>query len=102
MTPQTWIALASLAAAMFIQAATIAFVLGRLFQDVATLKTVGPERAVQGLAIGRLEVQVTHLAKQMDAIEAKIDDRLAFLQAPPVYQPQQPQQRRRRSSPPAE
>lgn len=94
MTESAWIALASLAAAMFIQAVIVAFIMGRLFQDVATLKNAGPERAVQGLAIARLEVQIGHVSTTLDKLSGTIDERLGFLQKPPPYAPQ-PRPRRR-------
>jgi hypothetical protein len=100
MNPSTWIALAGLASAMFIQAIVFSFALGRLFQDVASLKSVGAERAVQGLAIARLEVQLGHVSSQVSDLKSTFEDRTAFLQTPPIYQPQKP--RRRRASPLAE
>lgn len=96
MTVSTWLALAGLASAMFIQAIIFAFVMGRLFQDVASLKTAGPERAVQGLAIARLEVQMGHVSTKLDEMSGKIDERLGFLQEPPPYAP--PARRRRQPS----
>jgi hypothetical protein len=100
MNPSTWIALAGLASAMFIQAIVFSFALGRLFQDVASLKSVGPERSVQGLAIARLEVKLEHVSTQVSEMKTTLDDRLGFLPHAPAYQPQPP--RRRRASPLAE
>lgn len=82
MTAAAWISLASLAAFVFGQAILFAFLLGRLFQDVATLKTGGPERAVQGLAIARLEVKMEHVSSKIDEISGKIDSHPAFHEAP--------------------
>lgn len=87
MTPSVWIALGSLGVPVFVQAVLFAFLLGKLFQDVATLKISGVERAAQGLAIARLEVQVAHVSGKIDDISGKIDKRLEFLTEPPVYQP---------------
>jgi len=97
MTPAAWISLASLAVAMFIQALVFVFMLGRVFQDVASLKAATPERAIQGLAIARLEVQVGHISHKLDEMGTKIDERLGFLQEPPAYVPR-PRSRKPRAS----
>jgi hypothetical protein len=75
MNPSAWIALASLAAAMFVQAILFSFVMGRLFQDVAGLKSAGPERTAQGVAIARLEVKVENIGAKIDEMATKIDER---------------------------
>ena len=87
MNASTWIAFASLASFVFVQGIGVAFVLGRLFQDVASLKSAGPDRAVQALAIARLEVEMGHVATSLSELNRKMDERLGFLQEPAVYAP---------------
>jgi len=87
LTPSAWIAFASLAGFIFIQGIGWAFLFGKLFQDVASIKASGPDRAVQGLAIARLEVEMGHVSTTLNEVSGKMDERLGFLQEPAVYAP---------------
>lgn len=87
MNVSAWIALASLAALVLIQGIGFAFMFGKMFQDLATLKSAAPERNAQGLAIARLEVRMEHVATKLDDMNGKIDERLGFLHQSAVYQP---------------
>ena len=87
MNASAWIALASLAALVSIQGIGFAFMFGKMFQDLATLKLAAPERNAQGLAIARLEVRMEHVATKLDDMSGKIDERLGFLQSPAAYAP---------------
>lgn len=85
MNVSAWIALASLAALVLIQGIGFAFMFGKMFQDLATLKAAAPERNAQGLAIARLEVRMEHVATKLDDMHSKIEERLGFLQPPAAY-----------------
>jgi len=67
MDPSTWLALASLALAIFIQAGAVAFVLGGLFRDVKLLRDQADhgdcrqELAVLNTRIAAMEVLVQEL-----------------------------------------
>ncbi|MGH6979027.1 MAG: hypothetical protein ACRED4_07030 [Brevundimonas sp.] len=61
MTPSAWIALASLAAVLFVQTAVVAFALGRLFQRVTTVEKASDSMAVLADKVTRLSVQMEHM-----------------------------------------
>jgi hypothetical protein len=65
MTPPAWIALASFAFALFVQAAAFAFVLGGLFRDVKTLR----EQANDGDCRKELAVLNTRFGVMEDLVK---------------------------------
>ena len=60
MPPSAWIALASLAAVLFIQTAVVAFALGRLFQRVTQVETATADRGELSDKVTRLQVEMEH------------------------------------------
>lgn len=60
MTPSAWIALASLAAVLFVQTAVVAFALGRLFQRVTQVEKGMEDRGVLSDKVTRLTVEMEH------------------------------------------
>lgn len=60
MPPSAWIALASLAAVIFIQTAVVAFALGRLFQRVTQVEAATADRSELSDKVTRLQVEMEH------------------------------------------
>ena len=60
MPPSAWIALASLAAVIFIQTAVVAFALGRLFQRVMQVEVATADRGELSDKVTRLQVEMEH------------------------------------------
>lgn len=60
MTPSAWIALASLAAVLFVQTSVVAFALGRLFQRVTAVEKASEDRGELSDKVTRLTVEMEH------------------------------------------
>lgn len=65
MTPSAWIALASLAAVLFVQTSVVAFALGRLFQRVTQVERDVEHRATTNDTVIELKVKMDHMEAAM-------------------------------------
>lgn len=68
MNPSAWIALASLAAVLFVQTAVVAFALGRLFQRVTASEKALEDRGDLSDKVTRLQVQMEHANATLEKV----------------------------------
>ncbi|MFN7130150.1 MAG: hypothetical protein ACK4OJ_13910 [Brevundimonas sp.] len=73
MTPSAWIALASLAAVLFVQTAVVAFALGRLFQRVTQVETAIGARATTSDTVIELKVKMEHMETSMEKMSREME-----------------------------
>ncbi|MFN7110333.1 MAG: hypothetical protein ACK4M2_01755 [Brevundimonas sp.] len=73
MTPSAWIALASLAAVLFVQTSVVAFALGRLFQRVSQVEKVSEGRGELSDKVTRLQVEMEHANSALEKVGREME-----------------------------
>ncbi len=69
MTPSAWIALASLGVALVLQSIVLSFMLGRLFQRVATVEKESGGVAILTNTIARMEAHLENVKESVDDLK---------------------------------